>query len=149
MNTNKLIVHNLHCVTQMVIILYFRNKTGLSEGVTELNICYSLDSGYTIYNSYTLFGIHHEEFAFLVVWLQKIDFHRLVERFNIWQWVLNISVIQCIHFKKQLNVWQFLLMIRVVLWRTFISTLFATLAGNHKNHRDWNVPVGSSASLLW
>ncbi len=33
----------------------------------------------------------------------------------------------------------------VVLWRTFVSTLFATLLRNHKNYRDTIVPVGSSA----
>ncbi len=36
----------------------------------------------------------------------------------------------------------------VVLRRTFVSTLFATLLRNHKNYRDTIVPVGSSASLL-
>ncbi len=34
----------------------------------------------------------------------------------------------------------------VVLWRTFVSTLFATLL---ENHSDTIVAVSSSASLLW
>ncbi len=38
--------------------------------------------------------------------------------------------------------------IGVVLWRTFVSTLFATLLRNQKNYRDTIVPVGSSASVL-
>ena len=37
----------------------------------------------------------------------------------------------------------------VVLWRTFVSTLFATLLRNNKNYRDTIVPAGSSASPLW
>ena len=39
--------------------------------------------------------------------------------------------------------------IGVVLWRIFVSTLFATLLMNQKNNRGTIVPVGSSASLLW
>ncbi len=35
-----------------------------------------------------------------------------------------------------------------VLWRTFVSTLFATLLRNHRNYRDKIATVGSSASLL-
>ncbi len=38
--------------------------------------------------------------------------------------------------------------IGVVLYRAFVSTLFATLLRNHKNYTDTIMPVGSSASLM-
>ena len=63
--------------------------------------------------------------------------------------VLNISIIQLMHaFKKK--AWHMVVdEIGVVLWRTLVSALFATLLKNHKNYRDIIMPVGPLASLLW
>ena len=42
----------------------------------------------------------------MVIWLQKTDFHCFVDWFKwIFYYISNVSVIQCMHFKKQLNKW--------------------------------------------
>ncbi len=42
-----------------------------------------------------------------------------------------------------------ILEIGAILWRNFISTIFATLLRNHRNYSDTLMPVDPSASLLW
>ncbi len=59
---------------------------------------------------------------------------------------LNISVMQWVQFKQQFNI-MVVDEIGVVLWRTFVSSPFATLLMNHKNFKDTIVPAGSSASI--
>ena len=70
----------------------------------------------------------------MVVRPQQIDFHC---------WCFSMHTF----FKIALSM--VVLVIGVVLWRTFILRLFATLLRNHTTYRYSIVNVGSLASLLW
>ena len=64
--------------------------------------------------------------------------------------VLNIRVIQCIHFKKQLNKWK--LMRQGRFMKNFRFNNIATLLRNHKNNRDTNCArsfIGKSAVIKY
>ena len=78
----------------------------------------------------------------MVVRFKKIDFHCAVEWFNLLvYYVLNISVIQCIHFKKQLTC-MVVFEIGVIFWRTFVYKIFCNITQEPQELQKFNCVCG-------
>ncbi len=90
------------------LVFLIRHRIDSTKGLDKSTGCFSYDSiDKSLWIAYNHHKVGSNMFNSKV---QKIEFHCFVEWFN-WLFynnVLNISVIQCMQFKKQLNVWYFL-----------------------------------------